>query len=79
MEVERVLSRIRREYPAVDVERGLAVGQAAVFDELVADALDAVASAAEPGREPGSPPVDSTPMIGLEHHGAGPGARRWAA
>jgi tetratricopeptide (TPR) repeat protein len=40
MEVERVLARIRRDYPAVDVERGLAAGQAALFDDLVSEALD---------------------------------------
>ena len=38
-EVERVLARLRRELPDVDVERGMAAGRGRAFDELAAEAL----------------------------------------
>ncbi|MRR12804.1 tetratricopeptide repeat protein, partial [bacterium] len=41
VEVERVLARIRREHPAVDVEKGLSAGRARSFDSLAEDAIHA--------------------------------------
>ena len=39
MEVDRVLSRVRREYPAVDVETGLPAGRTRPFRDLAEDTL----------------------------------------
>lgn len=41
VEVERVLSRIRREYPSVDVGKGLSAGSARSFWDLAEDTLPA--------------------------------------
>ena len=39
MELESVPSRIRREYPAVDVETGLPAGRTRPFRDLAEDTL----------------------------------------
>ncbi|MHB8800011.1 MAG: ATP-binding protein [Thermoanaerobaculia bacterium] len=41
LEVERVLSRVRREHPTADVESGLSMGRARSFEDLIGEAFHA--------------------------------------